>query len=59
MMDMGMDHGAMGADGPAVGLIAQALHEIEHRIAWLEHERLAGLHVKFFQVLAGIRHSQG
>ncbi len=30
--------GAMGADGKAMGLIAQALDEIKHRLARLEHE---------------------
>src|SRR4030095_12961682 len=28
--------GAMGADGKAVGLVAQTLHEVKHRIACLE-----------------------
>ena len=33
----------MGADGEAVGLVAQALQVIEHRVCGLEHERrLAG-----------------
>ena len=32
---------AVRADGEAVGLVAQALDEIEHRVARLEHERLA------------------
>src|SRR2546423_3562350 len=27
--------------GKAVRLVAQPLHEVEHRVAWLEHERLA------------------
>ena len=33
--------GAVGADDETVGLVAQALEEIEHRVARLQHERLA------------------
>src|SRR5262245_571674 len=33
--------GAMRADGESMGLVAQALDEVEHRIARLEHERVA------------------
>ena len=32
------------ADGEAVRLVAQPLHEIEHRVARLQHERLAAGH---------------
>src|SRR5690606_17162377 len=36
--------GPVRADGEAMGLVAKALHIVEHRVAMRQHERLAALH---------------
>ena len=38
--------GAVGADGEAVRLVAKTLHEIENRVARLQHEGRAAAHEK-------------
>ena len=48
--------GAVGADGEAMGLVAQPLHEIEHRIARFQHHRpVAAGHMKMLAAGIAVR----
>ena len=55
LLHLGAALGAVGADGEAVGFVAQALEVVEDRTFEVETERFAALHIEMFAACIPVR----